>query len=155
FGRLIGIRDPFLHSVVPKVIDQMGGAYPGLVQKRELILKTVRMEEQQFNTTLEQGMRLLETAFAGAASGTVPGDQAFRLYDTYGFPLELTREMAEERGLQVEEAGFNAAMEVQKSTARRHRAASHAEERALGFDIQTQFVGYEALTALARARAIL
>ena len=105
FGRLIGIRDPFMHEVVPKVVEQMGDVYPELIRKQELILKTVRMEEQQFNSTLEHGMRLLEAAFAAAPGGVVPGEQAFRLYDTYGFPLELTREMDEERGLHVDEAG--------------------------------------------------
>src|SRR5438034_2726756 len=79
FGRLIGIRDPFMHAVVPRVIDQMGDAYPDLRMKRDLILKTVRMEEQQFNATLEQGMRLLEAAFLAAPGDVVPGDQAFRL----------------------------------------------------------------------------
>jgi alanyl-tRNA synthetase len=155
FGRLIGIREPFIHAVVPSVIEQMGGAYPELIQKRDLIVRTVRMEEQRFDATLEQGMRLLETAFAAAPSGVVPGDQAFRLYDTYGFPFELTREMAEERGLQVDEAGFAAAMKVQKQTAREDRSARHTEERALGVDIATQFVGYENLTVPARAMALL
>src|SRR5207302_1290093 len=138
FGRLIGIRHSFVHAVVPVVIDQMGGAYPELIEKRDIILKTVRREEERFEATLEQGMRLLESAFAAASAGVIPGEEAFRLYDTFGFPLELTREMAAERGLSVDEAGFERAMEAQRLRGQAG-ASTYAEEGALGLDIATQF----------------
>jgi alanyl-tRNA synthetase len=155
FGRLVGIREPFIHEIVPKVVQQMRDAYPELEAKQDLILQTVRMEERQFYSTLEHGMRMLETAFAEAVHGVVPGDRAFRLYDTHGFPLELTKEMAEERGLSVDEPGFNAAMAAQKAGSRGDRSGKYAEDRALGLDVTTQFVGYDTTAATAQAVALL
>jgi alanyl-tRNA synthetase len=113
------------------------------------------MEERQFYSTLEHGMRMLEAAFAEATNGVVPGDQAFRLYDTHGFPLELTREMAEERGLSVDEAGFNSAMAEQKAGSRGDRSGKLSEDRALGLDFPTQFVGYDTTAAPAHVLALL
>src|SRR5205807_10316666 len=93
-------------------------------------------------------------AFEAASGGVVPGEEAFRLYDTFGFPLELTREMASERGLRVDEAGFERAMDDQKRKGKAG-AATHAEEGALGLDIATRFVGYEILESPARIDALL
>lgn len=118
FARNLGIRQPFLHSLVPVVIESMSVGYPELVEQRATISKIVRTEEERFCATLEQGMAHLEQLIADVrAKGgdTLPGDEVFRLYDTLGFHLEFTRELAEEQNLKVDEEGYQRALERQRS----------------------------------------
>jgi alanyl-tRNA synthetase len=123
-GHLLGFEEPFLSDVLPTVIELMGEHYPELVKRREVILKTTRQEEERFQKTLRSGLALLDDLIADLqAQGKteIPGRDAFKLHDTYGFALELTREIAREHGMTVDEVGFRQAMEEQ---AERSRAAS-------------------------------
>lgn len=123
-GRLLGFREPFLDRVIPTVIELMGDVYPELAQRREIILKTARLEEERFLQTLRVGSDILDNIMMelkAHGSTEIPGEAAFRLHDTYGFPLELTREVAREQAMAVDEAGFRGAMEEQSE---RSRAAS-------------------------------
>ncbi|MDI6869995.1 MAG: alanine--tRNA ligase [Bacillota bacterium] len=124
YGRRLGLEESFLPEVADRVIERMGAAYPDLVEKRTSILATLRQEEDRFQATLEQGMAILAelTGRPGAQKERrISGEDAFRLYDTYGFPLELTREIAAEQGFTVDEDGFRAALDAQRERARAAR----------------------------------
>lgn len=116
---LLGAKEPLMHRLAPTLIDQMGGAYPELKRARATIEATLREEEERFRVTLGRGMGLLEEATAGLAEGGVlPGETAFKLYDTYGFPLDLTQDAVRAKGLTVDTDGFDAAMQRQRTQAR-------------------------------------
>ena len=117
-GWMLGVRQPFFHQLVGTLCEQMGQAYPELPAARELVERALKAEEERFAETLDAGMKIFEEVAARAAGGVIPGADAFRLYDTYGFPLDLTADIARERGLGVDNAGFDAAMEQQRETAR-------------------------------------
>ncbi|MBC7105780.1 MAG: alanine--tRNA ligase, partial [Firmicutes bacterium] len=165
YGRLLGVTEPFLYRVAEAVIDQMGGVYPELVANRKRVTRIIRSEEERFAATLAQGSDLLEQIMARMrreGRRTVAGEEAFRLYDTYGFPLELTKEIAAEEGFSVDEAGFRAALEEQRERARRARQEHDylSEEEALWQRLRdrvgtTAFVGYTALEGEARILALL
>jgi alanyl-tRNA synthetase len=147
-GRLMGITGPFLAGTCATVIDLMSGAYPHLSQGRERILAAVESEEAKFARTLEAGSeRLAQLAEAAGRGGTIAGSEAFRLHDTFGFPIDLTVEIASERGVAVDRAGFDAAMEEQRARSRGSggRAAVAIDERLTGF--VSEFIGYPNLTA--------
>lgn len=133
FGRKIGFTEPFLSEVAKIVIDKMGDHYTELPRRYDYILSIIRQEEERFQRTLGVGLTLLDEIIAGlrAQSGTIiPGDDAFRLYDTYGFPLDLTRDVAAEQGFTVDEEGFKAALEEQRARGRATQqfAATGAKE---------------------------
>jgi alanyl-tRNA synthetase len=141
----IGLEPPFLSGLAGVVVEQMHEAYPELDEKRDEIERVLTAEEERFGETLARGLTLFEEA---AADGEISGDEAFRLHDTYGFPLELTQELARERGLPVDEDGFRTLMEEQRTRSR--KAVQEVDVR-LGGDLRSEFVGYEkteALTAL-------
>ena len=148
-GRLLGIDQPFLTAMGEAAIDLMAESYPQLLQRREVILAELQREEARFLETLERGEKLLADVLA-ASPQQISGEQAFELYDTYGFPLELTEEIAEEHGLRVDTAGFEAAMEAQRQRA---KAAATSIDLTLQEAIDqvadaaepTAFRGYEAL----------
>ncbi|MGQ9584090.1 MAG: alanine--tRNA ligase [Anaerolineae bacterium] len=120
-GKLLGFEEPFLAETVPVVIEMMGEHYQELVARREFILRVVRQEEERFQRTLSVGLSLLDEVVADLrrrSQTVIPGDMAFRLYDTYGFPLDLTRDVAREQGLSVDEAGYRLALEMQRERAR-------------------------------------
>ena len=148
-GWMLGQKQPFFHAMVPALVEVMGEAYPELPAKRELVERALKAEEERFGETLEQGMKVFEDV-AAKAGGTIPGEAAFRLYDTYGFPVDLTADIARERGLAVDMAGFETAMERQRERA---RSASHFDSKAtLPAEVAsalapTRFLGYEALSA--------
>jgi alanyl-tRNA synthetase len=154
---LLGRREPTLVEVVDEVITRMGGVYPELVQRREHLLRATRMEEERFLSTIDAGMdRFDALAPAGGESGQViAGEDAFRLYDTFGFPLDLTQLMAEERGYQVDTDGFEEALEAQRERSRKDRAQSEHEvsdSLAQGWEeleagAEQEFVGYETTLA--------
>jgi alanyl-tRNA synthetase len=151
---LLGRREPTLVGVVDAVVEAMGDAYPELPSQRDHILGTTRAEEERFLATIEEGMARFDELASGKG-GTIPGKEAFKLYDTFGFPLDLTQLMAVERGYEVDTEGFERALDEQRSRSRADRAASQIglEELAgedgwtgLG-DREQRFVGYDTLVA--------
>ncbi|MER3404272.1 MAG: alanine--tRNA ligase, partial [Chloroflexota bacterium] len=144
-GRLLGRAEPFLAPIADVVIQRMGAVYPELVQHRDLIMHTLTQEEQRFGQTLVTGMNLLEQlldTLAARGEKVVPGEQVFQLYDTYGFPPDLTRDIAQSRGFAIDEEGLRRALERQQE---RSRAAAGFREREYLPEIGTRstFVGYE------------
>jgi alanyl-tRNA synthetase len=139
----IGLESPFLPGLSDVVIAQMGDAYPELPEHREQIHRVLAAEEERFSETLARGLRLFEEV---AADNAISGEEAFRLHDTYGFPLELTQELARERGLVVDEDGFERLMAEQRERSRR-AATAEVDVRVSG-DVRSEFVGYEKLEAL-------
>ncbi|NCO87995.1 MAG: alanine--tRNA ligase [Rhodobacterales bacterium] len=149
-AHLLGAKDPVMHRLVPALVHEMGAAYPELGQARALIEETLRAEESRFKQTLERGLRLLDDELGALADGAeLPGAAAFRLYDTYGFPLDLTQDALREKGRAVDVAGFDAAMEEQKAKARAAWAGTgETADASVWFDIAdahgvTEFLGYD------------
>ncbi|MFN6356393.1 MAG: alanine--tRNA ligase, partial [Cyanobacteriota bacterium] len=148
-GRLIGIQGPFLPILGEAAIELMGRAYPQLLDRRQAILSELEREEARFLTTLERGEKLLADVLASQPD-QISGEQAFELYDTYGFPLELTEEIAQEHGLSVDVAGFEVAMEAQRQRAKDAAVSvdltlQGALEQVAADLESTRFIGYEAL----------
>ncbi|MEN5263010.1 alanine--tRNA ligase [Stenotrophomonas hibiscicola] len=117
-GWMLGVRQPFFSKLVPTLVEQMGEAYPELPAAVDTVTRALQAEEERFAETLDAGMKIFEDVASKASNGVIPGVDAFRLYDTYGFPLDLTQDIARERDLTVDIAGFDAAMEQQRETAR-------------------------------------
>jgi alanyl-tRNA synthetase len=142
-GFMLGQRAPFFHKLVGTLESVMGEAYPELCAQRAHIERVIEQEERRFAETLAQGMALLDEAIGGLAGRQIPGETVFRLYDTYGFPVDLTSDIARERGLAIDEAGFEAAMEAQRARAR--AASKFAVDLRAGvqLDRETAFTGYE------------
>ena len=146
-GWMLGQKQPFFHRMLGPLVEMMGEAYPELSHKRDFIEATLRAEEERFAETLDSGMRIFDEV-AARSQGTIPGIDAFRLYDTYGFPLDLTQDIARERGLEVDVAGFDAAMEQQRQAARAAGKFGNAGAMPAELAAQlpaTEFLGYEAL----------
>jgi len=118
YGRKLNVHDPFIYKLVPTVIEIMGKAFPEIVEKGDFLAEIIRAEEQAFGRTLDRGLEIFEQVAAKVKDMTFPGDEAFKLYDTYGFPLDLTQLMARERGLSVDEKRFNELMSAQRQRAR-------------------------------------
>jgi alanyl-tRNA synthetase len=167
-AHMLGAQDPVMHRLVPALVRQMGGAYPELQRAQALIAETLRLEETKFKQTLDRGLRLLDDELARLPDGAaLPGAAAFRLYDTYGFPLDLTQDALREKGREVDVQGFDAAMAEQKRQARAAWAGTGASGDAkLWFDLAedhggTEFLGYDleaaegVITALVRDGATL
>jgi alanyl-tRNA synthetase len=151
-GYKLGRKTPFFHRLVDDLALVMGEAYPELVEARERVTAVLRQEEERFAETLEHGMGVLETAMA-SEDKMLDGETVFRLYDTFGFPLDLTADIARERGITVDFAGFAAAMERQRERAR--AASRFAMEKGLDFTGEkTEFVGYDTLEQEARIVAL-
>ncbi len=152
-GHQLGMRRPFFSELLPELIDAMSEDYPVLRERRAHIANVLDTEEQKFLSTLDQGMKMLTQLFGEVSGGEVPGDAAFKLYDTYGFPVDMTQAIAAERGLAVDMAGFDEAMAAQRG---RGRASQHFDHRgaspapAAG---RTEFTGYQTRD-LARAEVV-
>ena len=153
-GRLLNIKKGFLPELAQTVIDGSKDGYPELEEKREFILKVIAKEEEQFNKTIDQGLGILSEIIAQMEekhTKLLEGSEAFKLYDTYGFPLDLTKEILEEKNLNVDEAGFHAAMEVQRKTAREAREVTNymgadvTVYESIDPNITSTFVGYDNL----------
>jgi len=149
-AHLLGAKDPLLHRLVPTLVREMGQAYPELVRGEPLISETLHLEETRFRRTLERGIQLLDEASGDLKSGdTFSGDIAFKLYDTYGFPLDLTQDALKSRGIEVELTQFDTAMEKQRDDARRAWAGSgDTATEQVWFELKekhgaTEFLGYE------------
>ncbi|RJP70195.1 MAG: alanine--tRNA ligase [Comamonadaceae bacterium] len=144
-GYKLGQKTPFFHKLVPDLVKLMGEAYPNLASQAQRIAEVLRVEEERFYETLANGMEILDAALADGAK-RLPGDVAFKLHDTYGFPLDLSADVCRERGLSVDEAGFHAAMDKQKAQAR--AAGKFKMDKALDYSgAGNAFVGYEQLEA--------
>ena len=151
-GYKLGKKTPFFHRLVGDLVAVMGEAYPNMAQQQKRITDVLRAEEERFFETLEIGMEILDAALADGVQ-QLPGDVAFKLHDTYGFPLDLSADVCRERGLGVDEAAFAAAMDRQKSQAR--AAGKFKMDKALEYSGPSNaFVGYDALTETARVLAL-
>jgi alanyl-tRNA synthetase len=151
-GYLLGQKKPFFHKLVPDLVKLMGDAYPNMGSQAERIASVLKAEEERFFQTLEVGMQILDAALEGGVN-VLPGDVAFKLHDTYGFPLDLSADVCRERGLSVDEAGFAAAMEKQKNQAR--AAGKFKMDKALDYTgTGNVFVGYDDLKAKTKVVAI-
>jgi len=151
-GYKLGQKAPFFHKLVPDLVQLMGAAYPNLAQNAQRVADVLKAEEERFFETLETGMHILDTALAGGVK-VLPGEVAFKLHDTYGFPLDLCADVCRERGLSVDEAGFTAAMEKQKNQAR--AAGKFKMDKALDYSgAGNDFVGYDGLTANSKVLAL-
>ncbi|MEP4554427.1 alanine--tRNA ligase [Tateyamaria sp.] len=153
-AHLLGAKDPVMHRLVPALVRQMGAAYPELGQAQALITETLEAEETRFKQTLDRGLKLLEDEVSNLADGVdLPGDAAFKLYDTFGFPLDLTQDALREQGRGVDTDGFDVAMAEQKAKARAAWSGSgEAADATVWFDVAeasgpTDFLGYDTETA--------
>ncbi|MDF1621575.1 alanine--tRNA ligase [Pseudothioclava nitratireducens] len=161
-AHLLGAKDPVMYKLVPALVRQMGAAYPELGRAQALIEETLKLEETRFKQTLDRGLKLLDDELGKLPEGAaLPGEAAFKLYDTYGFPLDLTQDALREKGREVDTAGFDSAMEEQKAKARASWAGSgEATDSTLWFDIAetkgvTEFLGYDTEEAEAQIVALV
>jgi alanyl-tRNA synthetase len=145
-GYKLGLNEPFFYKLVAPLAEVMGSAYPELIEKRAQIEKAIRSEEDSFAVTLDKGMKLLEEAISKMQGDVISGEVVFKLYDTYGFPLDLTADIARERNLKIDEAGYEKEMEAQRDRAR--AASKFSSAGNVVYDgADTCFVGYDGLTA--------
>ncbi|MHA6261940.1 alanine--tRNA ligase [Arenibacterium sp. CAU 1754] len=161
-AHLLGAQDPLMHRLVPALVQQMGAAYPELGRAQPLIEETLKLEETRFKQTLERGLRLLDDEVAQLGTDQdLPGEAAFKLYDTYGFPLDLTQDALREKGLSVDTEGFDTAMAAQKAKARAAWSGSgEAADATVWFDVldeagATDFLGYDTETAEGQILALI
>ena len=161
-AHMLGAKDPVMHRLVPALVRQMGQAYPELVRAQPLIEETLKLEETRFKQTLDRGLKLLDDELVGLGEGAkLPGQAAFKLYDTYGFPLDLTQDALRERGREVDTGGFDEAMAEQKAKARAAWSGSgEAADLAIWFEIAdangaTDFLGYDTETAEGQMLALV
>ncbi|MBL8907469.1 MAG: alanine--tRNA ligase [Rhizobiales bacterium] len=161
-AELLGVKEPLMWRLVPALVREMGAAYPELGRAQELITETLRLEETRFRKTLERGMRILDEESAGLKSGdSFPGATAFKLYDTYGFPLDLTQDALKPRGIKVDTKAFDAAMEMQREEARKAwKGSGEAQTETVWFEIKeragaTEFLGYATETSEGVVTAII
>ena len=161
-AHMLGAQDPVMHRLVQALVRQMGAAYPELTRAQALIEETLKLEETRFRQTLDRGLKLLDAELETLPEGApLPGAAAFKLYDTYGFPLDLTQDALREKGREVETAGFDAAMAEQKAKARASWSGSgEAKDAAIWFELAeqrgtTEFLGYETETAEGQILALV
>jgi len=153
-GHKLGINEPFFHKLVAPLSEEMGEAYPELVSNKSRVEETLLAEERQFSRTLDNGMSILEKAISELQDKVIPGETVFRLYDTYGFPVDLTGDIARERGLSLDMDGFEAEMAQQKAQARSASQFETTEALDIQLEKGTNFVGYNALEADATVLAL-
>jgi len=162
YAHLLGVEEPLMHRLVPALVQKMGHAFPELNHAQTLVSETLELEENRFRRTLDRGLRLLADEVDRLPDGApLPGETAFRLYDTYGFPLDLTQDALREQGRSVDTSGFDAAMEEQKAKARAAWAGSgDAAEESLWYDLReeigaTEFLGYDTEAAEGVVKALI
>jgi alanyl-tRNA synthetase len=144
-GHKLQSKGPFFHQLVGEVVNQMGDAYPLIAQTRQQVEKVLLKEEEQFELTLDQGMRILSDAISQLTGDEIPGAVVFKLYDTYGFPTDLTADIARERNLSLDMAGFDREMEAQRERARAASQFGSADTGDLQLSEVTEFIGYDSL----------
>jgi alanyl-tRNA synthetase len=161
YGRSLGFREPFFYKLVDVLAATMGDVFPEIRARQKHVQEVIRVEEEAFNRTLDRGIEMFNEVAgrvarpAGAAKAVFPADEAFKLYDTYGFPLDLTELMARERGLAVDVAGFDRLMEAQKSRARAAQKKEIISLSQIETTARTEFVGYDQLTAAAQVLEVV
>ena len=144
-GYRLGVKDVFFYKLVASLAGVMGEAYPELIEKQPFVEKTLKEEEQQFARTLDNGMAILEKAIGDLDGKVIPGSMVFQLYDTYGFPVDLTADVAREHNLSLDMEGFEQAMSVQKNQARAASNFTAVDKLDIAPELSTEFVGYECL----------
>ncbi|MES9993145.1 MAG: alanine--tRNA ligase [Candidatus Thiodiazotropha sp.] len=154
-GYMLGVKEPFFYKLVAALCDEMGEAYAELPAQRSQVEKVLRLEEERFAQTLEQGMKILEETISELDGKTIPGEVVFKLYDTYGFPRDLTADIARERGLTVDQSGFDAAMAAQRERAQAASQFGMAQSVDLELEGETTFSGYQRLEDQGEVVAIL
>ena len=161
-GHMLGVDKPFIHGLVPTLVGVMGEAYPELQRGANMAMDVIKMEEERFGKTLKQGMGLLEDATKGLKAGdTLDGEVVFKLYDTFGFPMDLTADALRAKDIQLDEEGFKASMEAQKARARAaFKGSGDAKLSDVWFDVQdktgkTEFLGYSVISAEAVVQALV
>ncbi|MBQ1784758.1 MAG: alanine--tRNA ligase [Gammaproteobacteria bacterium] len=153
-GHKLGAREPFFHCLAASLADEMGGAYDQLNTQLPVIQRVLQVEEDQFARTLERGLAILDDALKGIDGTVIPGELVFRLYDTYGFPMDLTADIARERGLSVDEAGFNSEMGKQRERAKQASNFGVDYNTQLKVECSSQFTGYWELSRNAKVVAL-
>ena len=149
-GKKLGRDDAFFHKLVEPLATEMGEAYPELARSQAHVEKVLAKEESRFAETLHQGMEILESAISDLDSAEIPGDVVFKLYDTYGFPVDLTADVARERALTIDQAGFEAAMRVQQEKAKASSKFGAVGGGSLKTKAETDFLGYDATDAVCK-----
>jgi len=144
-GHKLGMKKPFFNKLVAALEKEMGKAYPELSKSKDMIVRVLLQEEERFAETLDQGMQILEEAIANLKGKQIPGEIVFKLYDTYGFPADLTADVARERGLSIDSAGFDKQMDAQRDRARAASQFHMTDMGELDLDASTDFSGYETL----------
>ena len=145
-GHKLGANETFFYKLVAPLVAEMGAAYPELVQAQPTIERALKQEEERFNETLDQGLKILEDGIAALKGETIPGELIFKLYDTFGVPVDVTRDVALERGLKLDSAGFEREMNAQRERARAASAFKAADIGTVTVDRPTAFSGYERLS---------
>ena len=153
-GHRLGLQEPFFYKLVAPLIETFHAAFPELVEAKEKVERGLRNEEERFSETLEQGMRILEEDISGMQGETISGDTVFKLYDTYGFPVDLTADIARERNLQIDHAGFELNMQQQRERAREASRFGGDYDAALDVKSSSEFTGYEKLTGSTKVTEI-
>jgi alanyl-tRNA synthetase len=153
-GKKLGAHDLFFYKLVAPLVAEMGDAYPELKKAQAHVEKVLKKEEQRFAETLDQGMEILEEAIAGLDGNEIPGDVVFKLYDTYGFPVDLTADIARERELTVDQKGFEQAMAGQRDRARAASKFSAIGKDGIDTDAESEFLGYEGTEASCKVVAL-
>jgi alanyl-tRNA synthetase len=153
-GHMLGAKIGFFHKLVTALVEQMGDAYPELVKLQPQIEKVLRLEEEQFAKTLDKGMGILNDAISTLKGDTIPGETVFKLYDTFGFPMDLTADVAREKNLKIDEAGFEVAMGNQRATARAAGNFNMKGSASLDLDGSTAFLGYDNLNNQGAVQAL-
>ena len=154
-GNKLGASAPFFHKLVATLVAEMGDAYPELAKLQPQVEKALLAEEEQFAKTLDNGLQILQDALADISSGVIPGDVVFKLYDTYGFPVDLTNDIARERGLELDMAGYEAAMAEQRSRSQEGGSFKVDYNAVLKLEGSTEFTGYEHVEGEGRVTALL
>ncbi|MGB9679484.1 MAG: alanine--tRNA ligase [Thermoanaerobacteraceae bacterium] len=161
-GKLIGLNDAFLYKVVDIVVEHYGAAYPEIIERKDYIKKIIKLEEERFKETIDQGLNILEEYIKNLKEQSkteLSGDVAFKLHDTYGFPLDLTKEILQEAGMTVDEKGYESELNIQRERARKSRKEDNTlwekDIYADLKDIKTDFVGYEKNETFAKVVAII
>ncbi len=154
-GHKLGLRETFFYKLVAALVEQMGDAYPELIKMQAQVEKVLKQEELRFAETLDQGMVILEQTIADLTGKEIPGEMVFKLYDTYGFPYDLTADIARERGLTVDKKGFDNAMDAQRERARSVKSFSVDYSHSINVDGSTEFTGYSLLKDTGKIIALL
>lgn len=154
-GYQLGCREPFMHKLVQPLVDEMGDAYPTLRENAEKVSEVLLRENERFNETLDQGLKILDREIADMTGKQIDGKVVFKLYDTFGFPADLTADVAREQGLSIDEAGFEAAMAVQREQGQRASKFIQGEKIRLEGVEPTVFCGYQELKGLAEVSALV